>query len=216
MKSCPKCQQLYSDALEVCPTDGSTLLNSSLGYTPGSSSGGYKWQSGQLPPTQGYWQQQQPPPPGWGYYPPPGSYPPPGAYPPPYGYGMPYTPPPQGGGLGTAALWTGISTMGCLVFGFLLILAGASSYATYAYDSTYRYGPPSPPASLVFGGILFFLSFVVGLTALILGIVATSMSGRNPNINRAKSVTGLCLGAAPYVLWFILLIAGTSIFPRRW
>lgn len=197
MKSCPTCQQLYSDALEVCPNDGATLMNSSLGYTPGSS-GSYKWQSGQA---QGSYYQQQPPP-GYGYYPPPGMYPPP--------YGAGYPPQQGGGGLATAALWTGISTAACIAFGYLLIFVGASSMRSSYYDGGYPryYGPPP---SMVFGGILIFLSFIVGLTALILGIVAASMSSRNPNISKAKAIVGLCLGAIPYLLLIIGLVAGASM-----
>jgi putative Mn2+ efflux pump MntP len=59
------------------------------------------------------------------------------------------------------------------------------------------------------GGILILLSFLVGLTALILGIVATSMSNRNPAISKAKAIVGLCFGALPLLLMLIGLIAGS-------
>jgi hypothetical protein len=59
------------------------------------------------------------------------------------------------------------------------------------------------------GGILVLLSFIVGITALILGIVAASMSSRNPNISKAKAIVGLCLGTIPLLLLIIGLIAGS-------
>jgi hypothetical protein len=60
------------------------------------------------------------------------------------------------------------------------------------------------------GGILVLLSFIVGLTALILGIIAASMSSRNPNISKAKAIVGLCLGAIPLLLLIIGLIGGNA------
>lgn len=184
MRSCAMCQQVYPDSVEVCPNDGTRLTGSDSDYAQGSS--GYRFQtpSGQLPPTAQGW--QPPPPPG--YYP-AGQYP-------PYGYGVPYTQSQGGEGLATAALWTGISTIAALLLGFLLVFSSVSSL------------PPNP-ALAGMGGILILLSFLVGLTALILGIVATSMSSRNPAINKAKAIVGLCLGALPLLLMLIGLIAGS-------
>ena len=197
MKSCPTCQQLHSDDLEVCPYDGTRLINSSSGYNP-ESPGGYKWQSGQT--QQNYYQPQQPPPPpGWGYYPPPGGYPPP--------YGMPYPQSPGGEGLATAALWTGISTGACLIFGIVLMISAASTWAS-SYNSGYYTRRPGP--AFAFGAILVFLSYIVGLTALILGIVATAMSNKNPSISKAKAIIGLCLGTIPFLLLIVGLISGAS------
>jgi hypothetical protein len=185
MKSCPSCRQVYpNDGPDFCTNDGTPLVSSSSEY--GSGSTGYGWQSGggQYPPPPAGW---QPPPQNWGQ-PPPGQYA-------PYGYQMPY-PPSQGGGggLATAALFTGIGTIAALLLGFALILSTARSY-------NYNLG------LLQFGGILILLSLISGLTALILGIVAVSMSNRNPAISKAKGIVGLCLGAIPLLLMIVGLVA---------
>jgi len=121
---------------------------------------------------------------------------------------MPYPQAAGGGGLGTAALWLGISTAACLVFGIILAAVGASSSYSYGY---YR---RTPGAAASFGGILVLISFLTGLTAIILGIVAASMSGRNPLISKAKSIVGICLGALPWLLLIIGLVAGGSMIGR--
>lgn len=185
MKSCPACQQTYPDNLEICPNDGTTLMSSYSGYNPGSSDYRFQSPSGQNPQTPPGW---QPPPPGWGYYQP--------GQPPPYGYTGPYPPSTGGEGLATAALYTGISTIAALVLGYVLIFSAISSY------------PPNT-GLMGMGGILVLLSFIVGITALILGIVAASMSSRNPNISKAKAIVGLCLGTIPLLLLIIGLIAGS-------
>jgi hypothetical protein len=155
-------------------------MDSNSGYAPGSSD--YRFQSpgGQNP---------QPPPPGWGYYQP--------GQPPPYGYTGPYPPSSGGEGLATAALYTGISTIVALVLGYVLIFSAIGSY-------------PRNTGLIGMGGILVLLSFIVGITALILGIVAASMSSRNPNISKAKAIVGLCLGTIPLLLLIVGLIAGSS------
>jgi hypothetical protein len=186
MKSCPACQQVYPDALEVCPNDGTTLMISNAGYNPGASD--YRFQTpggqNQPPPPPGW----QPPPPGWGYYQ-PGQAPP--------GYTGQYPQSSSGAGLATAALYTGIGTIAALVLGYVLIFAALSSY-------------PYNTGLAGLGGILVLISFVGGLTALILGIVAASMSSRNPNISKAKAIVGLCLGAIPLLLLIIGLIGGSA------
>ncbi|MDT4966744.1 MAG: hypothetical protein QOJ64_1481 [Acidobacteriota bacterium] len=200
MNSCPTCQQVYPDGLEICPNDGSRLTNPTQAYNPGQAD--YRFQTPsdqgrQMPPA---WQA---PAPTWGPYQ-PGQYPPaqygqgqypPGQYP-PYGYANPYAPTAGGEGIASAALWTGISTIGTLLLGFLLIAVAASSF------------PPNTGLAGT-GGILIFLSFIVGLTALILGIVAASMSSRNPAISKPKAIVGLCLGTVPLLLLIIVLIAGS-------
>jgi hypothetical protein len=188
MKSCPSCQQQYPDnGPEFCTNDGTPLVVSASGY--GSS--GYAWQSSggqpsapQSPPTG--W--QPPPPPGWGQT--PGQYN-------PYNYQMPYPPSTGsgGGGLATAALFTGIGTIAALIIGYLIMITAASSFNL---------------GMIQFGAILVFLSVISGLTALILGIVAVSMSNRNPSISKAKGIIGLCLGAIPLLLMIIGLIARSA------
>jgi hypothetical protein len=187
MKSCPSCQQVYPDNLEICPNDGTTLAESYAGYAPGASD--YRFQSpgGQNPQPPPGW---QPPPPGWGYYQP-------GQPPPPYGYTGPHPPSSGGEGLATAALYTGISSIAALVLGYVLIFSAMSSY-------------PRNMGLVGMGGILVLLSFIVGITALILGIIAASMSSRNPNISKAKAIVGLCLGAIPLLLLIIGLIGGSA------
>jgi hypothetical protein len=83
-----------------------------------------------------------------------------------------------------------------MVLGYVLIFAAVSSY-------------PFNTGLAGMGGILVLLSFIVGITALILGIVAASMSSRNPNVSKAKAIVGLCLGAIPLLLLIIGLIAGS-------
>jgi hypothetical protein len=187
MKSCPSCQQVYpNDGPQFCTNDGTPLVSSS---EYGADASGYRWQTpGGQPPQQRQQQNwQPPPPPGWGYYP-PGQYSPPG-------YGMPY-PPAQGGeGLASAALFTGIGTVGSLILGIVIMYAGAGSFNI---------------GMAQFGAILVFLSLIAGLTALILGIVTISMSNRNPAISKAKGIVGLCLGVIPLLLMIIGLIARAS------
>lgn len=186
MKSCPACQQVYPDGLEICPNDGTRLMNPTQAYNPGPSDYRFQAPSDQGPQMPPGW---QPPPPGWNPYQ-QGQYP-------PYGYAPPYPQSAGGEGLASAALWTGIATMGSLLLGFLVIAVGLNTY-------------PRNRDLAGMGGILVFISFIVGLTALILGIVAASMSNRNPAISKAKAVVGLCLGAVPLLILFIGLIAGSS------
>jgi hypothetical protein len=180
MKSCPSCQQVYpNDGPAFCTNDGTPLVSSSSSDY-GTGSPGYAWQTpaDQTPPPG--W---QPPPPGWGQ--PPGQYA-------PYGYQPPYPAAKGGEGLATAALFTGIGTMAALIAGFGIALAGANSFNL---------------GMMQFGGLLIFFSLISGLIAVILGIVAISMSNRNPAISKAKGIVGLCLGAIPLLLMIIGLVS---------
>ena len=97
MKSCPSCQQVYTDSgPEYCLNDGTPLVRTASEYNPGASYGN-QWQ--QTPPTQ-----------GWGGYP-PSQYP-------PYGYG---TAPGGGSGVAKAALFTGIGSAASLAIVFLIV-----------------------------------------------------------------------------------------------
>jgi hypothetical protein len=181
MKSCPSCQQTYAnDGPDYCTNDGTPLVLSTRDY--GSGPSGYKWQTpgDQYPQPPPGW---QPPPPNWGQ--PPGQYS-------PYGYQMPY---PQsagaGGGLATAALFTGIGTMAALLVGVVIMMTAARSFNL---------------GMIQFGAIFVFISLISGLVALILGIVSVSMSSRNPSISKAKGIVGICLGSIPLLLMIIGLI----------
>jgi hypothetical protein len=183
MKSCPSCQQVYpSDGPSFCTNDGTPLVSSPSDRVPGSS--GHAWQTPggqyQQSPSSGW----QPPPPGWGQ--PPGQYS-------PY-YQVPYPPASGGEGLASAALFTGIGTIAALVLGVALMVSAGSSF-------------PRNDGLLGVGAVLVLLSLVAGLTALILGIVAVSMSNRNPAISKAKGIVGLCLGSIPVLLMIVGLIA---------
>ena len=183
MKSCPSCQQVYpNDGPSFCTNDGTPLV-SSASSEYGSGSAGYAWQApaDQIPqaPPSGW----QPPPPGWGQL--PGQYA-------PYGYQPPYPRASTGGeGLATASLFTGIGTTVILIVGFVIILTAVNSFDL---------------GMMQFGGVLIFISMITGLIALVLGIVAVSMSNRNPAISKAKGIIGLCLGAIPLLLMIIGLI----------
>lgn len=182
MKSCPSCRQTYpSDGPDFCTNDGTPLVVSGSDYGAGPS--GYRWQNpgGQYPqpPPTGW----QPPPPNWGQ--PPGQYA-------PYGYQMPYPPSSgAGGGLATAALFTGIGTIAALLVGMVIIFTSVRSFNM---------------GMMQFGAILVFLSLITGLVALILGIVSVSMSNRNPAISKAKGIVGICLGAIPLLLMILGLV----------
>jgi uncharacterized BrkB/YihY/UPF0761 family membrane protein len=105
---------------------------------------------------------------------------------------MPYPPSGgTGGGLATAALFTGIGTMAALLIGMVIIFTSARSFNI---------------GMIQFGAILVFLSLITGLVALILGIVAVSMSSRNPSISKAKGIIGICLGAIPLLLMILGLV----------
>jgi hypothetical protein len=184
MKSCPSCHQTYpDDGPDFCMNDGTPLATSASEH--GSGASGYAWQSPsgqpQQSPPSGW---QPPPPPGWGQQP-QGQYA-------PYGYQMPYPPTTGGGGLASAALFTGIGTIAALIVGYAIMITAAHSFNL---------------GMIQFGAVLVFLSLISGLTALILGIVAVSMANRNPAISKAKGIIGICLGAIPLLLLIIGLIA---------
>jgi hypothetical protein len=128
--------------------------------------------------------QWQSPPPGYGYMP-GGNYQPTpgGAYPPPYGYA---SAPAGGEGIAKASMILGICSASMVVVIFIL-----AATMGHSYDAG------------VFAGILFILALLAGLTAIILGIVALSMAGRNPRVSKAQGIVGLCLGAIPILLLFI-------------
>lgn len=110
MKSCPSCQQVYTDeGPDFCLNDGTPLVRTSSAYNPGASYSS-QWQQ----PTQGW--QPQPLPQGWGQ--PPAQYP-------PYGY----VPTPGGGsgnGISKAALFVGISSAVSLLIIFLIVASRPS------------------------------------------------------------------------------------------
>jgi hypothetical protein len=105
MKSCPSCQQVYTDeGPEFCLNDGTPLVRTFSEYNPGASYAS-QWQQ----PTQGW----QPQPPGAGH--------PPAPQYPPYGYG----PAPSGGrggeGVSKAALFVGLGSAVNLLLVFLIV-----------------------------------------------------------------------------------------------
>jgi uncharacterized membrane protein len=103
MKSCPSCQQVYTDeGPDFCLNDGALLTRTASQYNPGAAYVN-QWQQS----ARGW----QPPPQGLGH--PPTQYP-------PYGYGQPV---PSGGGVGVskAALFTGISSAVTLGIVFLVV-----------------------------------------------------------------------------------------------
>ena len=102
MKSCPTCQQVYTDeGPEYCLNDGTVLVVTPSQYNPGAA---YSNQ----------WQPQAPP--GWGN--PPTQYP-------PYGY----VPASSNGGSGVskAALFTGIGSAMSLLIVFLIMATNRPS-----------------------------------------------------------------------------------------
>jgi len=173
MKSCPTCQQVYTDeGPDYCLNDGTPLAKTASGYNPGAAYAG-QWQQ----PSPGW----QPPPQGLGY-------PPPSPYP-PQAYGQAGG---GGAGLSKAALFTGLGSFATLLIVFLIAATGSRTRDTAA-----------------FAGIIFLLSLIAGLTAIVLGIVSLSMAGRNPAVGKAKGVIGLCLGVIPLLfLLFSLVAAG--------
>jgi hypothetical protein len=176
MKSCPQCQQVYTDeGPEFCLNDGTPLVRTPSEYNPGAAYG-----SGWQQPTQAW----QPPPQPWGYQPP--------QYP-PFGSGPGVA---RGGeGLSRAALITGLGSIATFLMVFLIVgTSGASRDAK------------------AFAGIIFILSIIAGLTAIILGIVSISMANRNPAAGKAKGIIGICLGALPLIFLFIALIAAGRRF----
>src|ERR1043165_4052996 len=151
MKRCPTCQRTYPDnAPDACPYDGAFVVSDTSQqqqYYPGAQQ--------QPPPPYGapptgdpsqQWQQ-----PGGYYQQPGGAYPPPGgAYPPPYG--NPYAPTMGGGGIGKAALFTGIGAIGAFALGFIMVMIAVSSFNI---------------GLIQFGGILMLLGLIGGLAAVV-------------------------------------------------
>ena len=67
-------------------------------------------------------------------------------------------------------------------------------------------------ASLVLGIIGFIINFL-GILAIILGAVAISQTGKNPNLKgRGMAVAGLVLGIIVIAFWIITLILIQSAF----
>lgn len=128
--------------------------------------------------------QWQPPPAGWNYPPP----------------GQSSAGPAQdvgGNGLYTTAMLCGICAT---VFPILAIaiLASVRGYGDMGLAKL--------------GSILMFLTLIMGLTAISLGVVATSLAGRN-SARRAKGILGLCLGILPFLVLLILILA-SDVRPR--
>jgi hypothetical protein len=131
-------------------------------------------------------QQWQPPPMGGGYPPPPG----------PSGYGATTTAA-VGNELFTGALITGICSV---VFPLLGIVLLATLRSTMSIGL----------AKL--GSIFFFLTFIVGIVAICLGIVSVSLAGHDSG-RKAKGVVGLCLGILPFAVMVILALVSESRMP---
>lgn len=125
--------------------------------------------------------QWQPPPSGWGY--------------PPSGQYVSAPPPTRGGGgLSTIALINGICAT---VFPLLAysILSSASRFEIGSYK---------------FSMVLIYLTIIMGLTAINLGIVAICLADQN-SARKTKGIVGLCLGILPF---FVLMILALSAGPR--
>ncbi len=171
------------------------------GSTPPSDSGAFP-----PPPGGGY-----PARPGGGYPPPPGSGSPPppgGAFPPPQGggYGPPapggYGPPPPGGYTPPPGNWGGPG----------------------------GYGPPPPGygaqqskglavAALVLGIVgvatfFIFLGGLLGIVALVLGIVAIRQTQKGQASGHGMAVAGTVLGGAAIVITAIYAIAVGAFFAK--
>lgn len=168
--------------MKRCPTCQQTYPDTAPDICPNDGT--------QLYSDAGQWQQA---PPQGGYYPPPpGQYgPPPGQYPPPYGAAAPG----GGAGLSKAALFTGIAAAGALALGFALILIGANNFDI---------------SMIQIGAIIFLLSLVAGIGAVVLGIIVLVMSGKNPAMSKAHGIIGLVLGALPIILWIVGLANQSS------
>ncbi len=171
------------------------------GSTPPSDSGAFP-----PPPGGGY-----PARPGGGYPPPPGSGSPPppgGAFPPPQGggYGPPapggYGPPPPGGYTPPPGNWGGPG----------------------------GYGPPPPGyggqqskglavAALVLGIVgvatfFIFLGGLLGIVALVLGIVAIRQTRKGQAGGQSMAIAGTILGGAAIVITAIYAIALSAFFVK--
>jgi hypothetical protein len=206
MKTCPSCHQTYpADGPDFCTNDGTRLVSSESSYP----NPGRQWQASggqpQPPPLAG-WQAQQQQPPGWGGYPPPpaGQYPPPppgAGYPPPPGQYAPqgYGQRSDSAGISKAALFTGIGALGSFILAVLLAVVGASG------------GYSSLRNMLPIIGILSLLALLGGLTAVVLGIITVTQSGKNPAMNKVHGILGICFGAIPIILWLFGMANGSRM-----
>jgi hypothetical protein len=123
---------------------------------------------------------------------------PPGSgYPPPGGYGSSTTTVTVGNTVFTGALVSGICS---IIFPLLGIVLLATLRSTMSLTLA------------KFGGICFFLTFIVGIVAICLGTVAISLAGQDSG-RRAKGIVGLCLGILPFAVIFILMLVSESRMP---
>lgn len=169
-----------------------------------------------------------PPPPGGGYPARPG-----GGYPPPPGSGSPpppdggTSPPPSGGGYGPPPLGGyGAPPPG----GYGAPPPGGYAPPPGNWGGPGGYGPPPPGygpqenkglavASLVLGivGVVTFWIFVgglLGIVALVLGIVAIRRTRRGQAGGQGMAIAGTILGGAAIVITAIYVIAVGSFFAK--
>ena len=150
--------------------------------------------------------------PGGGNPPPPGS----GAFPPPTGGGYP---PPPGGGYGPTAPG-----------GYGPPPPGGYAPPPGSWGGPGGYGPPPPGygpqqnkglavAALVLGivGVVtffFFLGGLIGIVALVLGIVAIRQTRRGQASGQGMAIAGTVLGGAAIVITAIYAIALGAFFAK--
>jgi hypothetical protein len=96
-------------------------------------------------------------------------------------------------------LFTGIGALGSFILAVLLFVMGAGSGRGTLRDM------------LPVIGILSLLALLAGLTAVVLGIITVSGSGRNPAMSKVHGILGICFGAIPVLLWFLGLANGSRM-----
>lgn len=179
MKQCPKCQQIYPDnAPDFCPNDGTRMMAAApqQQYAPGAGS---QQPYGAPPPPQQNW---PPPPPQQGT--PGGGYQPHAAH-------APYAPhAAASGGLGKAAMWSGLISL--LLTVALFIIVGVAKDSDYDIDTIVK--------------IIYMAMVAAGIIGLVLGIISLVKRGGS----KGKAIVGICT-SLPALAFFAYIIIDKGV-----
>src|SRR5947209_1253014 len=115
-------------------------------------------------------------------------------------YGVPASS--ESGGISTAALITGICSVVFPLVAYLVLKSATESVRTMSNTTDL--------GLFKFGAILLFLTRLVCVVAVSLGIVAACLAGQNSG-RRAKGIVAVCLGLLPYLVFIILVLTDTRL-----
>ena len=179
MKQCPKCQQTFPDnAPDFCPNDGTQMMTAApqQQYAPGAN---YQQPYGAPPtPPQQNWPPPNPGIPGGGYQ--------------PQAAHAPYAPhvAKSGGGLGKAAMWSGLVSLFLTIALFTLV--GLTKGSDYDINTI--------------GKIIYIVMVLAGIIGLVLGIISLVKRGES----KGKGIVGIC-ASLPALAFFAYIIIDRGV-----